>query len=286
MNEDKIIDMHMHSIASDGTFTPSELVEDAKKRGLEKIALTDHDTIDGLLEAMSKGEEIGVEVIPGIEFSTEYEGKEVHILGYMFDVNNKGLIKRLEELKEDRKVRTKLILEKLAKRKLYITMEELMEEVEGNIISRSHIANAMMKKGYVYSKSEAFHVYLRPNGAAYVPKQNLSPFDAIRLIKESGGIVSLAHPILMGFGPEKFEKFLDMLLDEGLDAIEVYYPNMDDKDTNYYKKQCIKRNLLYTGGSDFHGLNRPGSFIGRCGINEEEYKKLLEKWNKSNEKKV
>lgn len=286
MNEDKIIDMHMHSIASDGTFTPSEVVEDAKKRGLDKIALTDHDTIDGLLEAISKGKEIGVEVIPGIEFSTEYEGKEVHILGYMFDVNNKKLLNKLEQLKKDREVRTKLILEKLAKRKLYITMEELMEEVEGNIISRTHIANAMMKKGYVYSKSEAFHVYLRPNGAAYVPKQNLSPFDAIKLIKESGGIVSLAHPILMGIGPEKFEKFLDMLLDEGLDAVEIYYPNMEEKDIQYYKNQSEKRGLFYTGGSDFHGLNRPGSFIGRCGINEEEYKKLLEKWNKSNEKKV
>ncbi len=269
-----IVDMHMHSIASDGTFTPSEIVEEAKAKGLEKISLTDHDTIDGIEEAMLKAKELEIELIPGIEFSTEFDGKEVHILGYMFDIKNEKLLNKLEELKKDRKARTELILEKLAKRKLYITMEELLEEVEGNIISRTHIANAMMKKGYVYSKSEAFKVYLRTNGAAYVPRKNINPFDAIKLIKESGGLASLAHPMLIGLGPEKFEKFLDMLAEKGLDAVEIYYPNMSEKDMEYYKNECIKRKLDFTGGSDFHGLNRPGSFIGRCGIGQDEYEKL------------
>ncbi len=272
-----IIDMHMHSIASDGTFTPSEIVKVAKERGLERISITDHDTIDGIEEAILKGEELGVEVISGIEFSTECDGREVHILGYMFDIKNKKLIDRLEKLKKDREIRTKLILEKLAKKKLYITMEELLEEVEGNIISRTHIANVMMKKGYVYSKSEAFQVYLRPNGVAYIPRKNLSPFDAVRLIKESGGLASLAHPMLIGLGFEKFEKFLDMLIKEGLDAVEVYYPTMDEKDMRYYKNECMKRKLDFTGGSDFHGLNRPESFIGKCGINQKEYEKFVER---------
>lgn len=269
-----MIDLHTHSTASDGTFTPSELIADAKERGVEAIALTDHDTLDGLAEAIEKGKEIGLEVINGIEFSTEYSGKEVHILGYLFDIDNKILNAKVEELRLDRERRTKLMLEKLAKYKLPISMEEILEEVEGNIISRTHIANAMLKKGYVYTKSEAFRSYLSPTGVAYVPKENIDPFEAIRVIKESGGIASLAHPKLIGLGREKYEEFLAQLAKAGLDAVEVYYPGFEKGDEEYYKKTADKYNLLYTGGSDFHGLNRPGTYPGKKGISREEFESL------------
>lgn len=269
-----MIDMHMHSIASDGTFTPKELVEEAAKRNLRIMALTDHDTIDGLEEALTEGKEKGIEVVPGIEFSTEYEGREIHILGYFMDLNNKVLLDKLEELRIEREERTELMLKKLSKYKIYISKEELLEEVEGNLISRTHIANAMIKKGYVYSRKEAFDVYLKSNGAAYVPKGKLNPYEAVKIINESGGIASLAHPKLIGLDRGAFEKLLLSFVEVGLSALEVYYPGFSQEEENYYKKVSEKYNLLYTGGSDFHGLNRPGIFVGTKGISFEEFKKL------------
>lgn len=272
-----MVDLHMHSIASDGTFTPSQLVEEAKKNGLKAIAITDHDTIEGLDEGIKRGKELGLEVINGIEFSTEYQGREVHILGYMFDKNNIKLLAKLEELRLERETRTKIILEKLAKYKLYISMDELMEEVEGNLISRTHIANVMLKKGYVYSRNEAFKRYLKTNGIAYVPKESLDPFEAIKLINESGGIASLAHPKLIDLDRGNFEILLRQLIEKGLDAIEAYYPSFTLEDERYYLNLVKKLNLLATAGSDFHGLNRPNNNIGVRTLGEKEFLLLKER---------
>jgi hypothetical protein len=272
-----MIDMHMHSTASDGTFTPTQLVEEACRRGLKAMALTDHDTIDGLEEAIEVGKELGVEVVSGIEFSTEYQGKEIHILGYFLEINNQILIDKLEELRLDREERTKLMLKKLEKYKINISMEELMAEVEGKLISRTHIANAMMKKGYVYSRKEAFDVYLKSNGAAYVPKGKIDPYEAVRIINSSGGVASLAHPKLIGVDKGAFEELLKKLTKEGLRAIEVYYPGFTEVEERYYIQKADEHGLLYTGGSDFHGLNRPGIFVGTKGVNAYEFQKLKDK---------
>lgn len=276
-----MIDMHMHSTASDGTFTPTQLVEEAGRRGLRAMALTDHDTIDGLGEAIEVGKKVGVEVVPGIEFSTEYQGKEIHILGYFMDINNQVLIDKLEELRLDREERTELMLKKLEKYKINISMEELMAEVEGKLISRTHIANAMMKKGYVYSRKEAFDVYLKSNGAAYVPKGKIDPYEAVRIINSSGGVASLAHPKLIGVDKGAFEQLLKQLTEEGLRALEVYYPGFSEGEERYYMEKADEHGLLYTGGSDFHGLNRPGIFVGTKGVNAQEFQKLKEKAFKS-----
>lgn len=275
-----MIDMHMHSTASDGTLTPTELVEEAKKRGLKFMALTDHDTVEGVAEARKKAEEIGVEFVCGIEFSTEYNGHEVHILGYFLDENNTELLELLEKLKNERVERTKKILKKLEKYKCFISMEDLAKEVKGNLISRSHIANAMLAKGFVYSKSEAFKIYLRTGGLASEPKKELNALEAVRFIKKIGGVASLAHPKLTGLSGGTLDKLLDALKEEGLDALEVYYPEHTDKETEIYKKICEKEGFAVTGGSDFHGMNRPETLLGVKGISQMELNALKMRINR------
>lgn len=274
-----MIDLHMHSTASDGTLSPTELVEEAYKRGLKVIALTDHDTVEGIKEAKEMAKELNIEFICGIEFSTEYNGNEIHILGYFLDEKNKRLLELLEKLRQERLERTKKILKKLEKYKCYISMEDLMKEVKGTLISRSHIANAMMAKGFVYSKAEAFKIYLRTGGLAAEPKKELNPIEAVKFIKEIGGISSLAHPKLTGLGGGNFEKLLILLKEEGLNAMEVYYPEQSPKETEMYKKICDKYSLLYTGGSDFHGMNRPETLLGVKGVSQEELIKLKKALN-------
>lgn len=269
-----MIDLHMHSTASDGTLTPTELVEEAKNRGLKVMALTDHDTVDGIKEARKKAEDLGIEFICGIEFSTEYNGGEVHILGYFLDENNLQLLELLEKLKNERVERTKKILKKLEKYKCFISMEDLQKEVKGNLISRSHIANAMMAKGFVYSKSEAFKIYLRTGGLASESKKELNALEAVKFIKEIGGLASLAHPKLTGLSGGTLDKLIVLLKEQGLDALEVYYPEQSEKETEIYKKLCDKFELIYTGGSDFHGMNRPETALGIKGISEKELEKL------------
>lgn len=269
-----MIDLHMHSTASDGTLTPTELVEEAKKSGLKIMALTDHDTVDGIKEARVKAQEKDIEFICGIEFSTEYNEREVHILGYFLDENNPKLLELLSKLKRERVERTEKILKKLEKYKCYITMEDLQREVKGDLISRAHIANAMMAKGFVYSKAEAFKIYLRTGGLASEPKKELNALEAVSFIKSIGGIASLAHPKLTGLSDGTLEKLVVLLKEQGLDALEVYYPEQTHRETETYKKLCDKYNLLYTGGSDFHGMNRPETLLGAKGINETELENL------------
>ena len=269
-----MIDLHMHSTASDGTLTPTELVEEAKKVGLKVMALTDHDTVDGVLEAKKRAVELGIEFICGIEFSTEYNGGEVHILGYFLDETNPLLIELLSKLKNERVERTKKILKKLEKYKCFLTMEDLQKEVKGDLISRSHIANAMMAKGFVYSKAEAFKIYLRTGGLASEPKKELNALEAVKFIKSIGGLASLAHPKLTGLGDGTLEKLVIILKEQGLDALEVYYPEQNFRETENYKKLCDKHGLLCTGGSDFHGMNRPDTLLGIKGISQEELEAL------------
>lgn len=270
----KKIDLHSHSTASDGTYSPSELIIEAKNRGVEVIALTDHDNIDGIEEARKKSLELGIEFVNGIEFSTEYLGKEIHILGYYYDEKNEKFLKLIEKLKIERENRTRIILEKLAKYKCYITMEELKKEVKGNLISRAHIANVMINKGFVYSKSEAFKIYLRAGGLASEPRKELDPIEAVKIIKEIGGISSLAHPKLTGFKEKELEELIGKLKENGLNALEACYPEHKPSDEKKYKELCIKYDLLYTGGSDFHGLNRPENLLGVNGIEYNEFEGL------------
>ena len=258
----KVIDLHLHTTASDGSLSPSELVKMAVERGMEAISITDHDTIDGLAEGRKKAEELGIKFINGMELSSEWDGREVHILGYFFDTESEMLKKELAKMKEARDNRNVKILEKLRRYKMDISHDELKEEAGGDIVSRAHIANLILKKGYVYSKGEIFKRYLGIGGLAYVPKGDLTPERAVEIIIEAGGIASLAHPKYISEDEMKLTKIINTLKDAGLKAMEVYYSNFTLKEVIKYKRIALKNGLLLTGGSDYHGGNKGNIEIG------------------------
>lgn len=271
-----MIDLHLHTIASDGALTPTKLVEAAVARGMEAISITDHDTVGGLAEGRRRAEELGLEFIDGIELSSEWKGREVHILGYFIDPEAPELKRELAKMKEARDNRNVKILEKLSSYKMDISLEELREEAGGEIVGRAHIANLMLNKGYVYSKGEIFKRYLGIGGLAYVPKGDLSPERAVEIIRENGGIASLAHPKYISEDEVRLTELINDLKKSGLEAMEVYYSNFSLREVLKYKKLARKMDLLPTGGSDYHGGNKGNIEIGDGGVPLEVYTELKE----------
>ncbi|EGL83576.1 PHP domain protein [Caldalkalibacillus thermarum TA2.A1] len=244
------IDLHTHTTASDGTNTPAENVRLAREKGLKAIAITDHDTIGGIEEALAAGRECGVEVVPGIEISTLRHGQDVHVLGYFIDYQQEGLHHELHKLRDVRAKRNEMMVARLNELGIEITMEEVrakQTEPEGNI-GRPHIAEVLMDKGIVDSMEEAFEKYLGREGKAYVNPPRISPEDAVRLILRYGGIPVLAHPGLYDDDP-----LIEELVALGLKGIEVYHPDHTDREIEKYSRIAAELQLIATGGSDFHG---------------------------------
>ena len=258
----RYIDLHTHSTASDGTYTPTELVRYAAEKDLAAIALTDHDTLDGVAEAKAAGEKYGVRVIAGAEFSTVYEKISLHIVGLFLPENSKKISERLEYMKNARLTRNDKMLANLREEGIEITMEELKENFPDRIISRAHIAQLMQKKGYVGSKNEAFDRYIGDKCKAYVEKESLTPKETVGLIKDAGGVSVWAHPLLCKLSDKNTEKMAERLKTYGLDAIEAYYPTHKPADTKYIKTIAQKYGLELSGGSDFHGSIKPGLDLG------------------------
>lgn len=253
----KLIDLHVHSTASDGTLTPSELALYAKSKGLSAIALTDHDTIDGIDECQAKGLEIGVTVVPGIEFSADFYGKELHILGYYIDHHQKTFKQRLETLVAARTHRNQEMLYKLTDLGFPLTMEDLMDGLDKDtVITRAHFAKAMLKKGYITHGDEAF-LYIGNGKPAFVPKKQPSAKDCITLIHEAGGLAVLAHPLLYGYDQKAITNILRGLQMEGLDGVECLYSTHSKDNVSHLLQVCSNFKLFPTGGSDFHGQNKP-----------------------------
>ena len=257
-----MIDLHMHSLYSDGTFSVSELVKRSKEKGIRILSLTDHDTVEGLSNATKECVENNIKFINGIEISTEYKGKEVHILGYFIDEKDESLIKFSNEMKQARINRNEKAIKILNNHGIKITKEDTFREAEGSIISRTHLARALITKGYVKDVKEAFDKYLGSNGLAYVPKSNLNPLDGIDIIKKSGGLSFLAHPKLIGLEEEDFIRLVKDMKDNGLDGIETYYSLFSKDDMEYFEKTAKNFSLIRSAGSDFHGENRKGVDIG------------------------
>lgn len=254
----KLIDLHVHSTVSDGTLTPSELALYAKAKGLSAIALTDHDTIDGVEECRQKGLEVGVIVVPGIELSADFYGKELHILGYYLDHHNAHLKKKLEELVVARSARNHEMLDMLASLGMPLNSEELYEDSEDNtILTRAHIAKAMLKKGYVNDRKEAFSRYIGDGKPAYVPKRHFTTKACIDLIHEAGGLAVLAHPMLYGYDQQDVTNVIRGLSSEGLDGVECIYSTHSKDEAAHLLQICLNLKLFPTGGSDFHGQNKP-----------------------------
>lgn len=255
------IDLHTHSTCSDGTFTPTEVVKEAAKAGLRAIALTDHDTVDGLEEAVEAGKKYGLEVITGIEFSVASD-TEMHLLGLNFSLNCPEIKNILGEMIIQRDLRNYKVIDLLAELGIHITIDDILAEATSKVTGRSQIAKAMLKKGYVSTIKEAFDRYLSFGKPAFVERSTLSPEKAIEIIKKSGGISSLAHLNQTGKSDEELYKILTNLKNAGLDAVEGYYTEYTEDMNQRYRKMAADIGLKLTGGSDFHGSNKDGYNIG------------------------
>lgn len=258
---EKYIDLHTHSVMSDGSMTPTEVVRHAKKNGLTAIALTDHDSIDGVREAMEEGERIGIEVIPAIEFSVRAK-TETHILGYFIDIENRELLDTLEDIRRVRKQRTVETCQKLNELGFDVTVEEALAMAPAGIVGRAHFAKLLVDKGYTSSVKEGFELYLNNGKPAYSSKQLLLRVDAVKLIKKAGGLSFVAHLHLCRFNDNDLIEFLSKLRWNGLDGIEGYYTDYTPELQEKYFGIAKLLSLAISGGTDFHADMKPHIHIG------------------------
>lgn len=258
----RYIDLHTHSQASDGTDSPAELVKNAAAAGLAAVALTDHDTLSGLDEAEDAARALDIEFIRGCELSTRTEYGEMHILGLWLPREADALEHRLADVRRKRGQRNARILEKLAALDIHISMEELLHEARGESVGRPHIAALLVKKGVVPDMSAAFRDYLGSGGRAYLPRDVLDPEEAVRLMAGLGATVCLAHPCLQPLPRDWLEAFILRLRDCGLSAIEAYHSEHADADTRTCIDLARRFNLALSGGSDYHGTNKPRIRLG------------------------
>lgn len=257
------VDLHLHTTASDGIKSPSEIVRYARVRGLQAISITDHDTIEGLEEGLEEGEKIGIEVIPGIEISAEYSPGSMHILGYFIDTDNPLLNDRLKYLQKSRAERNPKMVERLNRLGINISYEEVVEASGGGQVGRPHFAKVLIEKKYVRGFQEAFDRYLKKGAPAYVNKMRFEPGEALHFINEARGIAVLAHPSTLGLNEySEMENLILRLLKEGLKGIEVYYPEHSPQEIAQYKGLAERYGLVITGGTDYHGMEKNGLEVG------------------------
>lgn len=257
------VDLHLHTSASDGVLSPSEIVRYAKAKGLQAIAITDHDTIEGCAEGLSEGEKIGFEVIPGIEISAEHSPGSMHILGYFLDIHHPLLIERLGFLQKARAERNPKIIQKLNALGIDINFEEVLKASGGGQVGRPHFASVLLEKKVVNSFQDAFDRFLKKGAPAYVDKFRFTSKEALHFINEAKGIAVLAHPNTLGMDRySALEKLVLRLVEEGLKGIEVYYPEHSSSEVAQYVTLAESHGLLITGGTDYHGMEKNGLDIG------------------------
>lgn len=246
-------DLHTHTNASDGVLSPEELIDMALHTGLTGIAVTDHDTVAGIAPALKYQRQFAgrLEVIPGIEMNTEKNGCEVHILGYFIDHLDERLLVRLEELKISRLGRAEKMVRKLKNMGYNINLEQVQHLAKNDLITRPHIAQALVQNNYVFSTREAFDKLIGRGQPAYVSRYKFFPAEAIELIKMNGGLAVLAHPGLI-----KDQAMINEVIAAGIQGIEVYYPDHTLEQVKHYENMALNYQLLVTGGSDFHGSER------------------------------
>lgn len=258
------VDLHSHSTKSDGSFTPTELVNYALEKGLAALALTDHDTTDGIDEALAAAEGKPIEVIPGIEFSTEYEGRDIHIVGLYIDYKSDFFMRRLEHFVKARETRNEEMCRRLTALGMPVTYEELTEAFPDSVITRAHYARYLLSHGYTRSLKEAFDRYIGDYGPCFVPRKKITPMRAVEIILKAGGIPILAHPILYHMSSQKLDALVAALKEVGLVGIEAIYSTYSAGDERDIRRLAAKYDLCISGGSDFHGAAKPGLDLG-CG---------------------
>lgn len=258
-----MFDLHTHTTCSDGTLTPSEIIKEAHKKGLIAIALTDHDTTEGNLEAMEASRGFDMDLIPGVEISAQWPNGILHILGYYIDPENEDLSSRLGQLRRARNTRITTIVERLGQLNIRITEQDVYAHAGDGSPGRPHVANALVEKEIVQTRQEAFDKYLAKGAAAYVPKKKMPPEQSIRLILGAGGIPVIAHPHTLGYEDEaSLARSLDQLKEMGLIGLEAYYPRHSQEQTSLYLRSAKEKGLLVTAGTDFHGANKPDIQLG------------------------
>lgn len=246
-----VVDLHLHTLASDGRLTPTELVRLAAGRGLRTIAVTDHDTTDGLAEAFDAAKEFpGVRIIPGIELSADVPGDEVHVLGYFIDPEDAELQAELRRFRAGRVDRAKTMVEKLAQLGIRLEWERVQHFAGDGAVGRPHVAMAMVEAGYCKEPKDAFPDYLGRNGLAYVERVKLTPQDAVEMIRRAGGAAVLAHPAYMN----DMESGVAGLSGAGLSGMEVYYGKYGDDTVRQLARLSREYDLIPCGGSDYHGM--------------------------------
>ena len=239
------IDLHVHSTFSDGTLTPSELISRAKQFHLAAMALTDHDTIEGIPEAVQAASEQNLELVPGVELSTFWDEKEIHIVGLFIDYTDKTFQKELESLRDVRRNRNITMCEKFTQLGIPIDYSDMEKEYADAVITRAHFADYLLKKGYIKSRNEAFDRYIGSNGPCYVPRKKMPCAEAIRLIKNAGGVPILAHPVLYHLGKEPMNKLMDYLCDSGIVGLEAIYSTYTAGEEIQMKKLAGSCHTLY-----------------------------------------
>jgi len=267
-----VADLHIHSTASDGSYSPQEIVAEALACGLSAISITDHDTVEGLKPAIEAARGTGLELVPGVELNTDWEGTEVHILGYYLDYDAPWLQNFFSKLKQAREKRVRAILRKLNDLGISLSYEQVEKVAGSGSIGRPHIARVIADAGYASSPEDAFEQYLRREAPGYVPRQSIDPFTAIDIILEAGGVPVLAHPGLMGR-----DDLIPEFVEKGIIGLEVFYPKHTPEMIAKYSWYCRKFGLVITGGSDFHGPGFDYPPIGSCTVPQRtvEILKLL-----------
>lgn len=279
-----MVDLHVHSTCSDGTFTPEELVDYAIKKGLTAFALTDHDTVSGLDRAIHYAESLRhtpvqiPEVVPGIELSTEYQGKDIHMVGLFIDYHQPDFARYLEDFIHSRENRNKKMCALLREHGIDITYEALLAEFPGAVITRAHFARYLLSHGYIQSLKEAFDRYVGDRCPCFVPREKVTPAQAVELILGAGGVPVLAHPILYHMSDDRLEALVAELKSIGLVGIEAIYSTYNTAEERQIRGLASKYGLKISGGSDFHGANKPkidlGTGWGKLYVPDEVLEKL------------
>ena len=271
------IDLHTHSNRSDGTDTPTELIENAKAAGLDVVALTDHDTTVGWAEAEAAAERVGIRLVKGLEVSTELQHKSIHLLGYEIDPDDAPLLDELTKVIDGRTGRVPKFVARFRDIGIEVTEEEILAKVgDADAVGRPHLADVLIDKGVVASRDEAFRDYLSPGKPGYVGRYSVPTHEAIRLVKAAGGKAVLAHPWSRGSDRVMTPDRIAELVEHGLDGIEVDHPDHTDEDRVALRKISESLDLVVTGSSDYHGTGKGPAFgLGADTTDPAELEKLL-----------
>ena len=258
----ELVDLHVHTSFSDGTLSPSQVVSLAASKQLKAIAVTDHDTVDGIDEALRFAEHVDLEVIAGTELSCMYKNKEIHMLGFFLDCGTPGLLEALSHQRESRDRRNMEMMRRLAEDGIVFTTEDLTGGNTDTVVTRAHFARVLVEKGYVKTTDQAFRKYLDHSKKYCPPKEGFAPEEAIRLILSAGGFPAIAHPMLYKMNYKEIGQMIVEFKSYGLQGVEVYYSAHCQYESAQLREICLKTSLLPTGGSDFHGSNKPDIDIG------------------------